>query len=155
MFLRVHLETELPCSADVAWQQVLRSDLLKDVSWPLICFSELAGEPLPETWKQGSTVRVRCWLLGIIPLAIRTLFFERIDDDARQLQTREHDRMIPCWDHTIEIREVSDRASLYADTVNINAGVLTPLVWLFAQWFYRHRQRRWIRIAKRVMRTAA
>ena len=32
----------------------------------------------------------------------------------------------------------------------IEAGPLTLLVWLFANWFYRHRQRRWRRVARRL-----
>jgi hypothetical protein len=34
-------------------------------------------------------------------------------------------------------------APLSRDTVEVRAGVLTPFIWLFAQLFYRHRQRRW------------
>jgi len=31
----------------------------------------------------------------------------------------------------------------YTDEIEIQAGWLTPGIWLFAQLFYRHRQRRW------------
>jgi hypothetical protein len=152
---RVHLEIELPCSSGDAWQQVVRSDMLKEVSRPLIRFSEIGGHTLPDTWQQGSTIRIKCWLFGVIPLATRTLLFERVDDDAREIQTREHDRMIRRWDHLIAIRKGNGETALYSDTVEIDAGLLTLPVWLFAQWFYRHRQRRWLRIAKRLNHIAA
>ncbi|MFO7859839.1 MAG: hypothetical protein R6U41_01320 [Desulfosalsimonas sp.] len=31
----------------------------------------------------------------------------------------------------------------YTDKIEISAGLLSPLIWLFAHVFYRHRQRRW------------
>jgi len=31
--------------------------------------------------------------------------------------------------------------------VTIEAGILTPFVWLFARLFYAHRQRRWAALA--------
>jgi len=33
--------------------------------------------------------------------------------------------------------------------VDIEAGLLTPFIWLFSQVFYRHRQRRWQALVKR------
>jgi hypothetical protein len=36
---------------------------------------------------------------------------------------------------------------VYRDRVEVRAGVLTPFIWVFAQIFYRHRQRRWRRLA--------
>jgi len=31
----------------------------------------------------------------------------------------------------------------YTDQIDIQAGILTPPIWLFAHIFYRYRQRRW------------
>jgi hypothetical protein len=38
--------------------------------------------------------------------------------------------------------------TLYRDQVTIQAGMFTPFIWLFAQLFYRHRQRRWRQLAR-------
>jgi hypothetical protein len=51
------------------------------------------------------------------------------------------------WDHWIAI-EPERRGTRYTDTVHIDAGLLTPLIVAFARIFYRHRQRRWRRLAK-------
>lgn len=48
------------------------------------------------------------------------------------------------WDHLITI-QASEQGS-YTDRVEVRAGVLTPFVWLFSWFFYRHRQRRWQRL---------
>jgi len=51
--------------------------------------------------------------------------------------------MVRTWDHEISIRHASATCCFYTDSVDIEAGLLTPLVWLFAQALYRYRQRRW------------
>ena len=53
-----------------------------------------------------------------------------------------HSALIPVWDHLITIEPVA-AGVLYRDQVEVRARVLTPFIWLFAQVFYRHRQRRW------------
>jgi len=40
------------------------------------------------------------------------------------------------------------RLLICRDRVANNAGILTPCIWLFAQLFYRHRQRRWRQLVK-------
>jgi len=46
-------------------------------------------------------------------------------------------------DHRIIIHDEPNGKTRYSDDVEIEAGLLTPFVWLFSQAFYRHRQRQW------------
>jgi hypothetical protein len=57
--------------------------------------------------------------------------------------------LIKVWDHKISITTDAGRTR-YNDSVTIHAGVLTLPVWLFAQAFYRHRQRRWRLLARQL-----
>jgi hypothetical protein len=141
--MRVQVETALPCDAELAWQAVQTRALLQEVCRPLVTIYALPGEQLPERWQAGRTVRCRTYLFGLIPLGIRTITFERCDTAARQIQSREHDFMIRKWDHLVEIEQLEPGHSRYRDTIEIEAGLLTLPVWLFASVFYRHRQRRW------------
>ena len=84
------------------------------------------------------------------PLGYAKLKFERIDQNAGEMRTRESDQLCCRWDHCIRVKPLSNGQTGYSDTVEIDAGWLTPLVWLFARWFYRHRQRRWQKIAERL-----
>ena len=72
------------------------------------------------------------------------LFFSREPYDV-------YNRQVKVWDHSISISTASGRTR-YRDTVTIDAGLFTLPVWLFAQVFYRHRQRRWRSLAKRSFR---
>ncbi|HEX8143781.1 MAG TPA: hypothetical protein VF553_14375 [Pyrinomonadaceae bacterium] len=76
------------------------------------------------------------------------LEFIRIDNELRELRTRERGGLISAWNHVISVAAKSDECCIYTDSVEISAGVLTPLVWLYAQIFYRHRRRRWNRLAR-------
>ena len=45
--------------------------------------------------------------------------------------------------------------TLYADEIEIRAGLLTVFVWLFAHGFYRYRQMRWQRVIRRLLAARA
>jgi hypothetical protein len=148
--MRIFLESLLPCEADLAWSAVQTSALLLEIAAPLISLRPERGQEMPARWPLGVAVRLRPRLFGIVPLATRTLNFERIDHDKREIQTREFDALIRRWDHRIQVQPAGAETCRYTDDVEIQAGVLTPLAWLFAQWFYRHRQKRWRRVAERL-----
>ncbi len=148
--MKVHVETHLDCAPHKVWAEVQRSALLLEVARPVVAVRPLDGEQFPDRWQQGSTLQCRSYLFGLIPLGTRTLYFETIDDDAREIQTRERDRIVRTWDHLDSVQSAGDDSTLYSDDIEIEAGLLTPLVGLFAHCFYRHRQRRWRRFARRL-----
>jgi hypothetical protein len=149
--MRALIQSTLPCDADQAWHRVQSLGLLREICWPLVILRPAAGESaIPELWEEGATVPLRPWLFGLIPIGTRVLFWERIDPSAREMQTREHDPLIRRWDHRIHVESAGAKLCRYTDDVEIDAGLLTLPVWLFAQWFYRHRQHRWKRVARRL-----
>lgn len=146
----VQRETVLPCTPDAAWREVKRPALLIEVAHPLVTLKPVEPATFSAEWPAQQRVQLRSYLLQFIPLGLRTLYFEQIDNDARVIQTREHDRLIRKWDHRIEIRPNGDGKTRYSDTVEIDAGLVTLPVWLFARVFYWHRQRRWQSVAARL-----
>ncbi len=153
--MRVVVESVLPCPAERAWGAVRTSRLLREVAAPVVDIRPAAGGDLPEVWPEGRTLAVRCTLFGVLPLGTRALHFERIDPEAREIQTRESDPLVRRWDHLIRVEERPDGRCHYRDVIDIDAGRLTAAVWLFAQAFYRHRQRRWQRVARRLAAAGA
>ncbi len=81
-------------------------------------------------------------------MGIHTLFFEKIDQTNYEIQSRERDPLVARWDHLVSIKPLDNSRSIYRDTIDIDAGTLTFVVWAWANWFYRHRQRRWRALAK-------
>jgi hypothetical protein len=138
----VDVSTMLDCPAAKAWNEVQKSSLLLYVIWPLARVVP-TGVPFPERWSEGLTIQCKSFVFGVIPVGVRTLAFERIDQKNYELQTREHDPLISRWDHLVSVKPLDDSRSIYRDTIDIDAGKLTWVVWAWANWFYRHRQRRW------------
>lgn len=148
--MKVCVATILECLPDRVWAELQTSRLLLEVMRPLLRFVPPRPACFPVQWKQSATVAGKAYILSLVPLGIHTLRFERIDPQRRQIQTREKNRLISRWDHLISVREAPGGRTFYSDEIEIEAGPATWLVWLFAHWFYRHRQRRWKRIARRL-----
>jgi hypothetical protein len=148
--MRIYVESRFDCPPDKAWDEVQRPSLLLEVASPLIRLEPVDCPSFPDRWQQGHTVRFASYLFSLIPVGRRTVYFERVDQSARQIQTREHDPLIRHWDHLITVRATDDGRTRYSDEVLISGGPVSLFVWLFAMWFYRHRQRKWKRVAKRL-----
>jgi hypothetical protein len=148
--MKVYVESVLDCPPEKVWDEVQKSSLLREVIRPLARVAPVDAPEFPERWLEGAAVRCRSYLFGFIPLGVRTIVLERVDQAAREIQSRESDPLIRRWDHLVRVKPTGDGRTRYADEIVIEAGILTVAVWLFAQWFYRHRQRRWRRVAKRL-----
>lgn len=148
--MRVYVESILPCSAELAWEEVRTSRLLLEVVRPLVVLRPLRGEQFSEHWTSGQTMLCRTFLFGLIPLGVRTVHFTQVDSAAREIHTREFDRLIHRWDHVIRVRPIDGEHCRYSDEIEVEAGRLTRLAAWFVGVFYRHRQRRWQRVARRI-----
>jgi len=148
--MRVYVECVLPYPPEKVWHDLQRPALLRDLSRPIVHFYPAGGAPFPEHWLEGTTQTFNVHLFGTLPLGAHTIFVERIDPEARTIQTRESGGQVRRWDHKLRVRPAGDGRTLYSDEITIEAGWLTGLVWLYAQALYRHRQRRWRRIARRL-----
>jgi hypothetical protein len=140
--------TTLSCPPAEAWEAVQRPALLAWVSAPLVHFVPRRPPAFPRRWAPGD-YEVGLRLFGLLPLGGQRIRIsaavpectptdERYgirDDGAGQLARR--------WDHRITITGPPGGPTRYTDDVDVAAGPLTPLVWAFAQLFYRWRQSRW------------
>ena len=80
---------------------------------------------------------------GLVPAWKHSITFQKIDDSKRVLFTKEGGGLVPVWNHLIQVTPEQNGTCRYTDDVDVKAGVLTLLVWLFANIFYRYRQLRW------------
>ena len=97
-------------------------------------------------WEADASSEYRFKLFGIIPFGVHTIRIERFDQDG--IQSREHNRHVPVWDHLITLKDLGDHTE-YTDEVVIRAGWKTVFVWLWARAFYAHRQKKWIQLLKK------
>jgi hypothetical protein len=131
--MRFHYETALDCSPHRAWKMVRTTALLKHVAFPLLSFKTPKGHRLPVRWRLNESYALRLYLLGCIPLGRHVLRIERLDVDAMTIATRE-----------------SGALAKTSDELDIRSGWLTIAIVAFARCFYRYRQARWRRLARRL-----
>jgi hypothetical protein len=63
------------------------------------------------------------------------------------LSSRERGGLLTRWNHDIVVTPLDAGRCRYRDRIDIDAGMFTPLVVMYARWFYRMRQRRWRALA--------
>ena len=137
------------CSPELVWEEVQTSQLLAQVMKPWLRFVPLPRAQFPTRWPVGGIVRGKLYALGLIPLGTHAVHFEKIDQQCRQIQTREYSPLVQQWDHLISVQEAPDGKTRYSDAIEIYSGLTTFFVWLFAWCFYQYRQWRWKSIAVR------
>lgn len=150
--MRARIVTRFRCSATEFSRLLTRPASLVFAAAPVLRFDPVDGTCFPERWETGTVLQLRLYLFGIIPAGWHGIELVRVDPEAGAMVSRERGRIAQVWNHRIDFRETAPGRVEYADEIEIRAGLLTPLVWLFAQLFYRHRQRRWRKLLRRSAR---
>jgi hypothetical protein len=145
--MKVDISTILPCQMDEVIKHVKTPRLHRYVTRPVLKFVPLNPPELPEVWTEG-TYWVSMYLFGFIPSGRQAIVISFPESEsAFTVRDAGHGSMVRQWDHVVTIQPKGE-ATLYRDRVSIKAGLLTPIVWAFARFFYQHRQRRWRRLAE-------
>lgn len=144
----VEITTTLDITPQRAWQEVQTTRLLNYIVSPLVTFEPVEPRVFPAVWQERKYL-VSMKLFGWIPFGKHYINISTpVRSEAPGLQTYQirdegFGDVIKKWDHLITIREMTDGRTQYTDRVEVQAGVLTPFVWVFAIIFYRYRQRNW------------
>ena len=143
---RFTMSTTLPISADRAWWAVQQPAVFLHVSAPLARFPQLAGRVDP--WQPGETAQTWVLLLGVLPTYRHRLTIAKVDEQARTVQTEESGGPLRRWEHRISIVMLGEGHCRYTDELTIDAGPWTGAIIVGVKLFFRHRQRRWRRLAR-------
>lgn len=137
------ISTTFDCTAEQLWNEISRPASLRFVAAPLLHFESLVAGELDGEWVVGKTYALRLFLLGFLPAGKHRIVLERIDREANLIESRESGTLASVWNHTIRFHPMENGRLHYTDEIEIQAGLLTGVIWAFAHLFYRHRQRRW------------
>ena len=138
------IRTDLPTSAERAWRALKKRDTFLYITRGLLGFA--GADEWPQEFRQGDTIETRLLFFHLLPAWRHTLHVVGLHEGDRELRSRESGGPIRQWNHTIVIDPVAEDRCHYTDEIDIEAGLLTPLVWVYAHAFYRYRQRRWRRL---------
>lgn len=142
----VRVTTELDAPADKVWALLKRKQTLLYVTRGLLGVPD-AGE-WPEEHREGIEVRGRLWFFHAVPGWEHEIRVESVDEDRLEVRTREGGGPVKTWNHLLKVEPLPGGRSRYTDEIEIRAGSMTPVVWAFAQLFYRYRQARWRSLAR-------
>jgi ligand-binding SRPBCC domain-containing protein len=154
IYMHFKVSTLLECPVEVAWREALTPRLLRYVARPLQVFVPLQPAQWPEQW-EAKRYLVSLRAFGLIPLGQQWIDISfpvaDVTDNQQSYQIRDNGQgqLVRRWDHRITLKAVNEGVTLYTDTLEIDAGIITSLVWLYAQCFYRYRQARWRHLVKR------
>ena len=155
--MKVDLSTTIDLPAEAVWAEVQTAPLLMHIAWPLMRFVPVGKEPL-NAFKDGGRYLMKLRLFSFLPFGTQWIVTSLHEPEngtwPKRLRDDGHSAMIRKWDHWITVAPNPDGGTDYRDEVEISAGVLTPFVWIFAQLFYRHRQRRCV-ACSRALRSLA
>lgn len=134
-----------PVSRKIIFEKLQKLETLQYIAFPYATFTPVHSDD-SLVWKPGKSSSYRFRIGGIIPLGIHTINIERFDVD--EVASKESNRFVPVWNHRIYLKDLGKKTE-YTDEVDIDAGWKTLFVWLWAEAFYTHRQKKWARLLKR------
>lgn len=108
------------------------------------------AEAWPEQFEEGQVVEARLLFFNLIPAWKHTLRVIRVDDEGMEIASEEAGGIVRRWNHRKWVEDESEARCFYADEIDIDAGLLTVLIWAYAHFFYRYRQWRMRKLAKRL-----
>ena len=146
----VDRSTRLEASADAVWAAVKTPTAFRRATRGLLTMPVIADRI--DGWQEGETVVGWVFLFGLVPFSRHHLHVAAIDESARTLRSREHGGLLRTWNHDIVVTPIDAAQCEYRDRIEIDAGLFSPLVGLYARWFYRMRQRRWRALARELDR---
>lgn len=141
----VERTTVLEASADAVWAAVKTPSAFRTVTRGLLAMPVIRCRQ--DEWREGETVVGWVFLFGFLPFSRHHLHVASIDESTRTLSSREFGGVIKTWNHDIEIKPIDAKTCRYRDRIEIEAGIMTPVIVVYARWFYRMRQRRWRALA--------
>jgi hypothetical protein len=154
--VKIFLRLTLDCSIDSAWAALADPKIFAAVSAPLMTFKSLEPGGFPEKWTAQGPHLVSIKLLGFIPMGkqtIDTTFTQRPGGVKMMIDSGSpHAGMltvIKAWDHRMAVSASIGSTTLYRDRLKINAGVLTPLIYLPLWLFWQYRGIKLRRLAKK------
>lgn len=146
MGYRVTVTSDFHSNIENIWNKIQDVDTLREICKPKARF--IACNDSPIQWKEGKTFVFKMYLHGFLPVGRHTINVVKMDKTSREINTKEYDNTVIIWNHYIKMEEINQQVTLYTDTVDLYAGCLTSIVAWWTLKFYKHRQRKWQKIAK-------
>lgn len=142
-----------PAPAEEVFRELRKLKTLQFIAKPYATFAPVHGADEGPVWERGKTFAFDFKLFGILPFGRHVIHVMQFDESTHRIYTEESNTHVPIWNHRIRLERLDGGRTQYTDEVEIGAGWRTGAVYLWAVCFYRHRQRKWIRLLRNLSST--
>ena len=139
------IQTFLPTTAADAWKMLLQRDAFLYITRGMIGFR--GAEEWPEVFEEGQVIETQLLFFNIIPAWEYRLKLTRVDHEKMEIASQEGGGFIRRWNHRKWIEGGSESSCRYIDEIDIDAGIFTFFIWIYAHVFYRYRHGRMRKLA--------
>jgi len=153
----VSVRARLAVDIDRAWDMLHTPDIFRAVSAPFTVFQDDPAHPLPDRFEPDTDYPVVVSAGGIFPLGKQII---RLEDTVTSWTRRETVdvgrgvsgvlRRMSGWNHRMALEATPDGSTQFSDTLSVQAGWLTPLMWPGCLIFWQWRALRLRHLAKRL-----
>ena len=140
----VKISSVFPASVDEVWEKIQRLETLQYIAAPYATFEPLDKSVL--TWEEGVTTDYSFKMFGLFPFGKHSIKVVKFNKTKGLIYTNEKNKSVPVWNHTILLQRIEANATCYTDEVEIDAGWKTFFVYCWSILFYKHRQRKWLKL---------
>jgi hypothetical protein len=141
----ITISSVFPAAPEKIWPLLLRIETLRYITFPYAVFSPVDSAMAAE-WREGEILGFRLRIFGFVPLGVHSIKVEEINRGAFTIRSREKNRFVPVWNHTITLKPRDVNSTEYTDKIELDAGGLSGVVSFWCRAFYRHRQRKWVKL---------
>ena len=145
--LTVKKSSVFPAAKDEIFRRLQKLKTLQYIAHPYATFKSV-DDTEELTWQEDSAFAFHFKLFALIPFGVHTIKVIQFDIE-KGIYTQEGNKHVPIWNHKIILEKIDENTTKYTDIVEIQAGWKTLFVYLWANSFYAHRQRKWKRLLKR------
>ena len=145
--IRIIISSMLNSSSEKIWNKLLDVETLVYICKPMVTFKNTTKEKNMK-WELNREYIFKLFIYGFIPFGNHKIILEKIDENNKMIISKEHNNIVKIWNHKIIMENKGENDIKYTDEVDIYAGVFTLFVAIWSIIFYKHRQRKWKKIAK-------
>lgn len=146
--MTARISTVFSCSEAEFWRRWTDPESWNYIVSPMLRAVPVGPVSLEDEWQVDRTYSFQLHLFNLIPLGRHNIKLIKVDKETNTISSEESGSLAPVWIHHIWFRAVPGDRLAYTDEIEIGAGWLTPVIWLIAHLFYRHRHRRWRKLLR-------
>ena len=145
--IKIIVSSILNNSAEKIWNKLLNVETLIYICKPMITFKSKTKEKNMK-WELNKEYIFKLFIYGFLPFGNHIIILDKIDENEKVIISKEHNNIITIWNHTIRMENNGEKSIKYTDEVEIYAGIFTFFVAIWSIIFYKHRQKKWAKIAQ-------